>query len=244
MTPVSFELKRIIGQQGIAWKPELRRWIASAPVYITSAAKDELIGISDAGMMLPHDRMLIECEMPPQNYLSHFRTFVVQDTTGCIAYPFLRSRDGNRWTSAEVEIRYDRASGDCRWIRNPRSTLKRSELLDVAKSTIAVMFVIGDALTHDDHAQRTATVNVVQRRKFAGPGVTGWIYRIIDIEPALHRQRIQQGGTHASPRWHIRRGHWRTLPNGRRTFVRECQVGSSTTGGVIKEYRVAQEAVA
>jgi hypothetical protein len=81
----------------------------------------------------------------------------------------------------------------------------------------------------------------VRRTRLAGPGVSSWIYRIVDID----QQRLKAvtkpaGGTHASPCWHVRRGHWRALANGRRTFVRECEVGDPAKGGVVKDYRIIQ----
>jgi hypothetical protein len=188
--------------------------------------------------------MLIECGLPPENPWSHYVTFVMQNGAGFVAYPFLRLRAGGRWTSAEIEVRYDRASGVCYWEPNPRTTRTRPELLDIVHSVIAVVFALGDALKYGDGSEQTASVAVVQRRKFAGPGVTGWIYRVIEIAPALRRQRTRRGGSHASPRWHIRRGHWRTLPDGRTTFVRECEVGDPAGGGVVKDYRVQMEAPA
>lgn len=39
-----------------------------------------------------------------------------------------------------------------------------------------------------------------------------------------------EGGTHASPRLHFRRGHIRKLPNGSRTWVRACMVGDKALG--------------
>jgi hypothetical protein len=48
------------------------------------------------------------------------------------------------------------------------------------------------------------------------------------------------GGTHASPAWHIRRGHMRTLKDGRKVFVRSCEVGSKERGVVLKDYVVGQ----
>jgi hypothetical protein len=34
-------------------------------------------------------------------------------------------------------------------------------------------------------------------------------------------------------------GHWRNLADGRRVFVRECEVGDRSRGGVVKDYEVA-----
>lgn len=45
------------------------------------------------------------------------------------------------------------------------------------------------------------------------------------------------GGTHASPRVHLRRGHVRRLESGRRVWVQACVVGS-THGMVLKDYRI------
>jgi len=50
-----------------------------------------------------------------------------------------------------------------------------------------------------------------------------------------------QGGTHASPRLHDRRGHWRTIkPSGKRVWVRACKVGDASKGVVFKEYRLSE----
>jgi hypothetical protein len=47
-----------------------------------------------------------------------------------------------------------------------------------------------------------------------------------------------QGGTHASPRWHERRGHWRSIKNNKRVWVRNCQVGNKAKGAVFHDYVV------
>lgn len=45
-------------------------------------------------------------------------------------------------------------------------------------------------------------------------------------------------GTHSSPRMHLRRGHIRRLPDGRRIWVQACVVGSAQSGMVLKDYRI------
>ena len=51
-------------------------------------------------------------------------------------------------------------------------------------------------------------------------------------------QRMPAGGTHASPRLHDRRGHWRKHPSGRRVWVKPCKVGDASLGVVFKDYVV------
>lgn len=46
------------------------------------------------------------------------------------------------------------------------------------------------------------------------------------------------GGTHATPRLHMRRGHVRRLPTGKTTWVRQCAVGNANLGAVSKDYAV------
>ena len=53
--------------------------------------------------------------------------------------------------------------------------------------------------------------------------------------PSTTRQ--SGGGTHASPRVHLRRGHIRKIESGRRVWVQACVVGS-THGMVLKDYRI------
>jgi hypothetical protein len=80
----------------------------------------------------------------------------------------------------------------------------------------------------------------MRRRKLARAGVTGWDWNLVSFDPAELRLKSPPiGGTHATPRWHIRRGHWRRLADGRRVFVRECEVGDKSRGGVVKDYEVA-----
>lgn len=47
-----------------------------------------------------------------------------------------------------------------------------------------------------------------------------------------------QGSTHASPRMHDRRGHWRSLTSGKQVWVRNCKVGDATKGVVFKDYKL------
>jgi hypothetical protein len=64
-------------------------------------------------------------------------------------------------------------------------------------------------------------------------------HKVLEID--LGKVRLasnSSGGTHASPREHLRRGHIRTLADGREIFVRSCKVGSSDLGRVEKEYSI------
>lgn len=62
----------------------------------------------------------------------------------------------------------------------------------------------------------------------------------ITIEPSKPKQD-PQGGTHAPPRWHERRGHWRTMKKtGKQVWVKNCEVGDKSRGAVFHDYKFEQ----
>lgn len=63
-------------------------------------------------------------------------------------------------------------------------------------------------------------------------------YHILVIESKIDKTglNINRGGSHASPREHLRRGHVRRLQDGRHIWVNACVVNPGTKGKVIKDY--------
>jgi hypothetical protein len=83
---------------------------------------------------------------------------------------------------------------------------------------------------------RKSLINSKRAAKGQGPILFDW--RTVMVEPAKPKGG-HQGGTHASPRLHDRRGHWRTMKkSGKRVWVRDCKVGDASKGVVFKDYRV------
>ena len=78
-------------------------------------------------------------------------------------------------------------------------------------------------------------VNAKRIRKGKKP-IFDWHTVVIEA-PALKNEH--KGGTHASPRLHDRRGHWRNCKSGKRTWVNSCKVGDASKGVIFKDYKVA-----
>lgn len=76
------------------------------------------------------------------------------------------------------------------------------------------------------------------RRAAKGKPPLSYSWHTVTIGP-VDAKCDPKGGTHASPRQHQRRGHFRTLADGRRVWVRDCTVGDATLGTVWKDYRIS-----
>lgn len=82
--------------------------------------------------------------------------------------------------------------------------------------------------------------NKTIRRGKVKNGLPLYTYKTLHIKtnkPASKSESL--GGTHASPRVHLRRGHIRKLPNGNTTWVQSCVVGTKDNGIVEKDYKVS-----
>ena len=85
----------------------------------------------------------------------------------------------------------------------------------------------------------SAKTNSPTNQRRAKQGRPPLIYDWHTVElPAISTRVDGLGGTHASPRRHERRGHWRMTPTGKRVFVRQCWVGDASKGTVFKDYKV------
>ena len=81
----------------------------------------------------------------------------------------------------------------------------------------------------------TAKDTFTNRRKIKEGKLPSYDWHTIVIEPPKQSQDYK-GGTHASPRRHQARGHWRTYKSGKRGWVKECWRGDASKGAVFKDY--------
>ena len=81
----------------------------------------------------------------------------------------------------------------------------------------------------------------VNRKKLTKKRVPLVEFRLVKIEPRKIQLPSMPHGTHASPRQHWRRGHWRTCASGKKVFVNPMLVGDPKNGKIIKDYVVGGE---
>ena len=85
-----------------------------------------------------------------------------------------------------------------------------------------------------DEVEPDAKLNKMRRARGKAPLFT---YKTLVIGKKKRKSQ-HLGGTHASPRSHLRRGHYRTSPKGVRYWVQPCMVKGETDGFVHKDYIV------
>lgn len=88
-----------------------------------------------------------------------------------------------------------------------------------------------------DASQPVLKQTFTNRRKIAEGKVPAYDWVTVTVEPSKVRAG-HQGGTHASPRLHDRRGHMRRLQSGKTVWVKACKVGDATKGIVFHDYEV------
>lgn len=77
-------------------------------------------------------------------------------------------------------------------------------------------------------------INSKRKAKGKPPALFDW--HTVTIGSRAEKGQAK-GGTHASPRLHDRRGHWRNHPTGKRVWVNPCKVGDASKGVIFKDYK-------
>lgn len=105
----------------------------------------------------------------------------------------------------------------------------------VHRMVLAVMIKLAEhSQGYKPTPQRTF---INQKRQAKGKPALTFDWHTVVIEPPKQKND-PQGGTHASPRMHQVRGHWRTYKSGKRGWVNECWKGDASKGTVFKDYKI------
>lgn len=244
MIPEAYDLKRRVAQHWRRfWCGDDLRGLIAAPVYHFTDQEGfdsdevDLAGrrISAGPLRLPHPQVIFEVKDRGQDRRA-LLAYAWETDAGVDAVLLARLRACRRWSDVLARARF-RADGWAEVEGNPRGQPLTGE--DVYFQCLTGMVWRSLAILAEAGTTVEKTVSKVHRPKLAGAGIRGWTWHQVEIVPErLVRSSEPQGGSHASPRWHVRRGHWRRLGDGRRVFVRACEVGNPERGGVIKDYIV------
>lgn len=244
MIPDAYELKRIVrAHRDRFWCSDLLAATEFAPIYFfdDQAAFDgdnvdrAMTLVLTGPIQLPHPSVILEVR---EQRAAPSGLIVCARADGDIveATFLMRKRMPRGWTDCLVRI-WMYPDGKVEIEGNPS---ERSDKTVRAHGEVAAG-IVWRALTILGTAPeiRDRKVSLAKRSRLSREGVRGWVWRQVAIDPArLRAATSPEGGSHAAPRWHIRRGHWRQLADGRRVFVRQCEVGDPARGGIVKDYAV------
>lgn len=245
--PAAYDLKRKVATLHChIWHADDLTGLPAAPVYLfpdqQAFDSDDVDALSRSIMIgplqLPHLNVIFEVTDADD----HGRAIVVYATQGesaVDAFLFARAGRDLQWTEVICHARF-LPDGVADVVANPMLPPDPKSQTLGSILTGVVWRALG--LLKANTPVQEGCVSRLRRSMLAKCGVTGWSYRVASIDLSVLRKSDEVGtGTHASPRWHVRRGHWRQIGEGRRVFVRECQVGDLSRGGVVKDYQVELE---
>lgn len=88
------------------------------------------------------------------------------------------------------------------------------------------------------HQPKAANTFINRKRAAKGKRPLSFDWHTVKIEPPQPKGE-SLGGSHASPRLHDRRGHWRKLKT-KTVWVKSCKVGDASKGAVFKDYEITE----
>lgn len=188
----------------------------------------------------PFPVTLLQFESPSGSEVSHILvlykeladgTIVIQGTqkssigdTWSTTHPHMIRRDGEEWVFTALEV------------TNPfklEVTQKFIEYIFYISRKFFKIIACSNVTIVDNPAPKFLNKKRIKAGKFPIFEHKTLVLKLDD------EVRVTQdlGGTHASPRVHLRRGHIRTLASGKQVWVQPCVVGSGP-GIITKDYKV------
>ena len=248
--PACFTLRRVVSASETIDCRDYFSAAITAPIYVfpdhVAFDSDEVESLvtTPAGLALPHPDFFIEVPNPsptPPLFITSNVAFVTTvDSSAAIAFLFIQTQQPNglSWSEPLIAAYYDNGT----WEYEPRRGASKfpDNIIECYAECLSGTVMRGLAMINFPKAANKAiAVPETHRIKsLKGAGAMGWSYRLVNVKKSdIPYESPALGGSHAAPRWHIRRGHWRTLPD-RSVWVRQASIGDKERGGIIKDYMV------
>ena len=161
-------------------------------------------------------------------------------STATIRIPTVGATQINK--SGDFGVEYNIAWGEPNFAKkfDPQAPSQGTELISIhsAKDVIELCTYLSRPTTKTEITRQASLKTKLSSSKKL-PKAFYEIHRVVLGEATVVSNSEPKGGTHASPRWHERRGYWRTMKkSGKRVWVRSCEVGKKSDGMVYKDYEV------
>jgi len=129
---------------------------------------------------------------------------------------------------------YIKTDNGLRYYNNDKE-VTRQQIDPVMRMVCAVLLKLAGGGTAYKPTPKQTFLN--RKRAAKGKSAFSFDWHTVEIGPKSIKAE-SQGGTHASPRLHDRRGHWRVYKSGAKGWVKACKVGDVSRGMVFKDYEV------
>jgi hypothetical protein len=123
-------------------------------------------------------------------------------------------------------------------IGGERDPAEESSFVDFCVSRV-IMLAAALNCSNVSHSTEFNPSNALNKKRSEAGKQPFFSYHVLDIRGDRRESEVSHnGGTHASPRVHLRRGHIRKHPSAGNIWVNACVVGNKELGMVAKDYRV------
>jgi hypothetical protein len=215
MTPLITQMVRLSPE------PETATWFDVGSITHAGAAHTPVEDV----MRLPYDRTAI---VGIDKDGTKFALWLLAGdgsvtVSGCTAsgkyftpFAYMQTPDGLRYYRGDAEV--DKAEVNSQFRMVVACLSRINDCTECYQPTIRL-----DSLTN-------------QRRAAKGKPPLVYTWHTVKLVPNAPPAE-PQGGTHASPRRHQCRGHWRNCKSGKRVWVKDCWKGDASKGLVFKDYK-------
>jgi hypothetical protein len=183
----------------------------------------------------PYPNTLLQFETPSSPGASHAMVLWREQPDGSVQIICAQRKKNKEWLSVSPTTVTKNEDGSFHYHRIGYDERNQGFATLMHARALNLFYILGcsNVETADNPAQ--AALNK-KRAKSGKYPVLEYKTLVLKID-RLRTSGQTDGGSHASPRVHLRRGHVRQLETGRRVWVQACVVGS-TNGMILKDYRI------
>ncbi len=183
----------------------------------------------------PFPNTLLQFETPSSDGASHALVLWREQPDGSVQLIAAQRRNDKEWLSVAPTTVTKNEDGSFQYERIGYDERNTEFVMRMHARAMNLFYILG--CSNVDTADNPAPAALNKKRAKTGKfPVLEYKTLVLKID-ALRTSGQAGGGTHASPRVHLRRGHVRRLESGRRVWVQACVVGS-THGMILKDYRI------
>lgn len=192
-------------------------------------------GIEFCEARAPYPNTLLQFETPSNPGASHSIVLWREQPDGSVQIIAAQRKTNKEWLSVSPTTVTRNSDGSFHYERIGYDERNTDFIKLMHAGAMNLFYILGCSNVETADNPAPAALNKKRARAGKFPVLE---YKTLVLKIDAPRTSGQAGGgTHASPRVHLRRGHVRRLESGRRAWVQACVVGS-THGMVLKDYRI------